>query len=84
MHVSVVIVGYRNDAQLQDVIDLIERREHKFPGSYRCRALAGLDTALWDLRCRRAGEPPPGAMSRVITRTSRPGTWRAAGSAWTS
>jgi len=32
------------------LIDLIERREHKFPGSYRCRALAGLDTALWDLR----------------------------------
>ena len=24
--------------------------EHKFPGSYICRALAGLDTALWDLR----------------------------------
>lgn len=24
--------------------------EHKFPGSYVCRALAGLDTALWDLR----------------------------------
>jgi L-alanine-DL-glutamate epimerase-like enolase superfamily enzyme len=32
------------------LVDLIERREHKFPGSYRCRALAGLDTALWDLR----------------------------------
>jgi len=28
----------------------IEEREHKFPGSYRCRALAGLDTAMWDLR----------------------------------
>ena len=28
----------------------VEAREHKFPGSYRCRALAGLDTALWDLR----------------------------------
>lgn len=23
--------------------------EHKFPGSYVCRALAGIDTALWDL-----------------------------------
>ena len=31
--------------------------EHKFPGSYVCRALAGLDTALWDLRARRAGVP---------------------------
>jgi len=30
-------------------------REFKFPGSYLCRALGGLDTALWDLRGRRAG-----------------------------
>lgn len=39
------------------LIDLIERREHKYPGSYRCRALAGLDTALWDLRGRLEGKP---------------------------
>lgn len=39
------------------LIDRIEEREHKFPGSYRCRALAGLDTALWDLRGRLAGKP---------------------------
>jgi L-alanine-DL-glutamate epimerase-like enolase superfamily enzyme len=39
------------------LIDLIERREHKFPGSYRCRALAGLDTALWDLRGKLEGKP---------------------------
>jgi L-alanine-DL-glutamate epimerase-like enolase superfamily enzyme len=35
----------------------IEEREHKFPGSYRCRALAGLDTALWDLHGRALGKP---------------------------
>jgi L-alanine-DL-glutamate epimerase-like enolase superfamily enzyme len=35
----------------------IEEREHKFPGSYRCRALAGLDTALWDLRGRLQEKP---------------------------
>lgn len=35
----------------------IEEKEHKFPGSYRCRALAGLDTALWDMRGRREGRP---------------------------
>jgi L-alanine-DL-glutamate epimerase-like enolase superfamily enzyme len=47
----------------QDAFDIgalvqrIEEREHKFPGSYRCRALAGLDTALWDLRGRLEGKP---------------------------
>jgi L-alanine-DL-glutamate epimerase-like enolase superfamily enzyme len=35
----------------------VEEREHKFPGSYRCRALAGLDTALWDLRGRSENVP---------------------------
>jgi L-alanine-DL-glutamate epimerase-like enolase superfamily enzyme len=36
--------------------DLIADREHKFPGSYLCRALAGLDTALWDLRGKLEGK----------------------------
>ncbi len=31
-----------------DMGRLILEREHKFPGSYVLRALAGLDTALWD------------------------------------
>lgn len=39
------------------LIATIERREHKFPGTYRCRALAGLDTALWDWRGRAEGKP---------------------------
>jgi L-alanine-DL-glutamate epimerase-like enolase superfamily enzyme len=34
---------------LSELITRVEEKEHKFPGSYRCRALAGLDTALWDL-----------------------------------
>ncbi|HKP24053.1 MAG TPA: mandelate racemase/muconate lactonizing enzyme family protein [Dongiaceae bacterium] len=36
--------------------DSIPEREHKFPGSYLMRALCGLDTALWDLRGKRAGK----------------------------
>jgi L-alanine-DL-glutamate epimerase-like enolase superfamily enzyme len=35
---------------------LVLEREHKFPGSYLRRALAGLDTALWDLRGKLAGK----------------------------
>ena len=33
---------------------LIPEREHKFPGSYLCRAMTGLDTALWDMAGKRA------------------------------
>lgn len=44
-------------ADIPALIRLVEEREHKFPGSYRCRALAGLDTALWDLRGRQEDKP---------------------------
>ncbi len=40
-----------------DTLDLIQEREHKFPGSYLRRAMTGLDTALWDLRGRAEGKP---------------------------
>jgi L-alanine-DL-glutamate epimerase-like enolase superfamily enzyme len=46
-----------NALEIDAVVTRIEEREHKFPGSYRCRALAGLDTALWDLRGRLEGKP---------------------------
>ncbi len=39
------------------LITRVEDKEHKFPGSYRCRALAGLDTALWDMRGKVEGKP---------------------------
>src|SRR5687768_11243493 len=42
---------------IEDLVDRIEEKEHKFPGSYLKRALAGLDTALWDLRGKRSGKP---------------------------
>ncbi len=42
---------------IEALLERIEEREHKFPGSYRCRALAGLDTALWDLRGRLERKP---------------------------
>jgi L-alanine-DL-glutamate epimerase-like enolase superfamily enzyme len=40
-----------------DTLNLIQEREHKFPGSYLRRAMTGLDTALWDLRGRLEGKP---------------------------
>jgi len=54
------IVPWALGADASDIgglVRLIERREHKFPGSYRARALAGLDTALWDMAGRRVGKP---------------------------
>ncbi len=42
--------------QRDQLNDQIIEDEYKFPGSYVCRALAGLDTALWDLHARLEGK----------------------------
>lgn len=42
---------------LEDIIAEIPLREHKFPGSYLRRAMAGLDTAVWDWRGKAVGKP---------------------------
>ena len=34
----------------EDIENLVMEKEHKFPGSYVLRAIAGLDTALWDMK----------------------------------
>jgi L-alanine-DL-glutamate epimerase-like enolase superfamily enzyme len=47
----------RSADEIAGLVADILRREYKFAGSYLCRAVAGLDTALWDLRGRRAGVP---------------------------
>lgn len=44
-------------SDLDDLIARVTEREHKFPGSYLRRALAGFDTAIWDLRGKQAGQP---------------------------
>ncbi|WP_299845765.1 mandelate racemase/muconate lactonizing enzyme family protein [uncultured Roseovarius sp.] len=47
----------QDTTDLDDLLDLVAEREHKFPGSYLRRAMAGFDTALWDLRGKLAGKP---------------------------
>jgi L-alanine-DL-glutamate epimerase-like enolase superfamily enzyme len=47
----------RDALDVDSLVDDIPEREHKFPGSYLYRALAGLDTALWDLRGRVEEKP---------------------------
>ncbi len=46
----------------------IPELEHKFPGSYLRRAMAGLDTALWDLRGKLAGK----SVCELLGGTPRP------------
>jgi len=42
---------------LEAVLADIPLREHKYPGTYLRRAMAGLDTAVWDWRGQVAGKP---------------------------
>ncbi|MEX0347315.1 MAG: mandelate racemase/muconate lactonizing enzyme family protein [Rhizobiaceae bacterium] len=59
---------------LDDLLDIVTEREHKFPGSYLRRAMCGFDTALWDLRGKKAGKP----VTELIG--GKPGSIRAYGS----
>ncbi len=43
--------------QIDTIADRVIDRTMKFPGSFVCRALAGVDTALWDLKGRLYGQP---------------------------
>jgi len=42
----------REAGDIDGLVERIIEAEYKFPGSYVCRAVGGLDTALWDLRGR--------------------------------
>jgi len=52
-HRQIAPVALGADAlALDDLVDRVIEATYKFPGSYICRALTGLDTALWDLRAK--------------------------------
>lgn len=46
----------RDALDIESLVAVIPEREHKFPGSHLCRAIGGLDTALWDLRGKLEGK----------------------------
>ena len=46
----------RNADDLDVLVDQCIEANYKFPWSYVCRALAGVDTAIWDLRGKREGK----------------------------
>ena len=46
----------RDPTDLDGLADGLLEDTYKFPGSYVCRALTGLDTALWDLRGKLEGK----------------------------
>lgn len=43
-------------SRIAALVEHIVEAEYKFPGSYVCRALSGLDTALWDLHGKLQGK----------------------------
>jgi L-alanine-DL-glutamate epimerase-like enolase superfamily enzyme len=46
----------RDAHDLDGLVDGVMEETYKFPGSYVCRALTGLETALWDLQGKVAGK----------------------------
>lgn len=53
--VAPIVMGVDVDS-LDAISDAVMLATYKFPGTYVCRALAGIDTALWDARGKAAGK----------------------------
>ena len=54
-HVACHVLGL-DASDIEAVTATVLDREHKFQGTYLYRALCGVDTALWDIRGKRAGK----------------------------
>jgi L-alanine-DL-glutamate epimerase-like enolase superfamily enzyme len=58
LHRKVARYGLGQDpVDIDLIVDRCIEGNYKFPWSYVCRALTGLDTAVWDLLGKRAGKP---------------------------
>ena len=47
----------RDASEIDDINDRVIDANMKFPWSFACRALGGIDTALWDLYGKKQGQP---------------------------
>ncbi|MGD2174051.1 MAG: mandelate racemase/muconate lactonizing enzyme family protein [Candidatus Brocadiaceae bacterium] len=56
------LVLARHPLGIDSIVDHVMDRTMKFPGTFVCRALAGVDTALWDLKGRLLGQPVAGLL----------------------
>jgi len=54
--VAPLVLG-EDPLKIEAICDRVMDRTMKFPGSFVCRALSGVDTALWDLKGRLFGQP---------------------------
>lgn len=54
--------------RIGELADFVCAREHKFPGSHLCRAVGGVDTALWDLHGKLQGK----SVCELLGGTPRP------------
>ncbi|MBO6826250.1 MAG: mandelate racemase/muconate lactonizing enzyme family protein [Sneathiella sp.] len=54
--VAPYVLGQSSD-NIDALVDLVNDREHKFPGSHLRRAIGGIDLALWDWKGKQAGKP---------------------------
>jgi len=69
LHRQVAPHALGHDADdIEALVARLPELEHKFPGSYLCRAIGGLDTALWDLRGKLEGK----SVCELLGGTPRP------------
>src|SRR5262245_52403749 len=55
-HLAGEVIG-KDPAQIDSIVDRCIESNYKFPWSFVCRGLAGIDTAIWDLYGKTKGKP---------------------------